>query len=247
MSAAPPPRLPLGETALFLDFDGTLIEIAPRPEAVVVPADLPGLLEKLHDRMAGALAIVTGRRIAILDDLLHPAKLPTAGVHGEELRADPAGPIDVIGTPLPPELVAGIERVAAGARARWPGIHTENKGHSFTLHYRSAPEAELPLRAELERLPLGDDWYVMAGKRVFEVKSRHFNKGGAVRRFMAMPAFSGRKPVAVGDDTTDRDSIAAAADLGGSGIAVGGLRTDAAAWSLSDPGAVRDWLGGLLG
>jgi trehalose 6-phosphate phosphatase len=240
MTAAPP-IFSLNEIALFLDFDGTLVELAPQPEAVIVPPDLPPLLERLHERMNGAVATISGRPIAQVDAFLAPVKLPASGAHGAELRETQTAEIRVVGAQLSDPVRAQIQAIVSTLRARWPGLRSEDKGTSFAVHYRHAPDAEADLRAALEALALGDGWQLLSGHRVFEVKARGWNKGSAIQRMMEGAPFAGRRPVCIGDDRTDLDGIAATHAMGGVGIAVGNLEADVS-WRLSDPAAVRNWL-----
>lgn len=243
---AGPPVFSLDEIGLFLDFDGTLVELAPQPEAVIVPQDLPPLLDRLHDRMKGAVAIISGRPVAEVDGFLAPLKLPASGAHGAELRETRDAEIRVVGARLSDPLRAQIQAVVTTLQARWPGLRTEDKGTSFAIHYRHAPDAEADLRAALEALGFTNGWQLLSGHRVFEVKARGWNKGTAIRRMMDGPAFASRRPICIGDDRTDLDGMEAARALGGDGIAVGGLDADVA-WMLSDPAAVRAWLRQLAG
>jgi trehalose 6-phosphate phosphatase len=246
MRAVAPPRLPLDQTALFLDFDGTLVEIAPQPELVQVAPELPALLLRLAEGLGGALALVSGRPIAEIDAFLAPARLPAAGAHGAEFRLDRDGLVETAGMPVPERLRRSIETIVRALAASAPGLRLEDKGTAIAVHYRHAPQAETPLRAALGALPLGAEWQLLPGHRVIEVKARGWDKGSAVERLMRTPAFAGRKPLFLGDDRTDLDGIAAAAKLGGGGIAVGGLASEIARWTLPDPAAVRAWLGTLL-
>ena len=241
-----PPRPPLERTALFLDVDGTLVEIAPTPEAVIVPPDLVPLLRQVHAAMDGALAIVSGRTIAMLDRLLGPTGLPAAGVHGGEFRIDPDGVVTEATPPLPASLLDRAWTIINDLKRRWPGVRGEDKGPAFAFHYRLAPDAQPTLQAAIEALDLGDDWEVLAGHAILEIRSRGQSKGAAVRRLMTLPAFAGRRPLFVGDDRTDLDGIRAAAALGGAGIAVNGLQAEGARWALHDPQAVRTWLRSLV-
>jgi trehalose 6-phosphate phosphatase len=242
-----PPRVALHETALFLDVDGTLIEIAPTPESVVVPPDLVPMLRKLHHALGGALAIVSGRTIAMLDHLLGNAGLPMAGVHGGELRAVAGGAITEINPHLPPDLQERVWAIINALKQQWPGVRGEDKGPAFSFHFRQAPEAEPALRAALAKLELGDAWEILAGHMIYEIRSRGQSKGVAIQQLMEMPAFAGRKPVFAGDDRTDLDGIRKVTELGGAGIAVAGLQAEQARWALKDPTAVRGWLKSLLG
>ena len=235
-----PPLHPGGAAwALFLDFDGTLIDLAATPDAVVVPPRLREVLAACADAFDGAVAIVSGRPIAVLDAMLRPLMLPAAGLHGLELRlAD--------GT---------VERVAhgaiglAGLRARFMSLArddarlvVEDKGSSLALHFRRAPERERELRALFAgAATMRNGHQVMHGKMVLEVRPEHADKGTAVTRFLETPPFAGRKPVFAGDDITDEDGFAAVNRRGGISIKVGEGET-AANCRLPDVVALHTWL-----
>jgi trehalose 6-phosphate phosphatase len=212
-------QLDLKTTALLFDVDGTLIDIAPRPDAVEVPDDLRRSLALLAEAAGGALALVSGRPIADLDRLFAPLALPAIGGHGAEMRRTPSQAMEAA-APLPETL----RRELAAARAVDPGILIEDKGYSLALHYRAAPQAEAPLRRHIdsvrEKFP-GEALEVLPGKALFEVKRPGVNKGTAVSRLMAQAPFAGRRPVFVGDDVTDESVFAQLPALGGVGFAVG--------------------------
>jgi trehalose 6-phosphate phosphatase len=241
-AGTPPPFLSLDRHALFLDFDGTLVEIAERPEAVVVPADLPALLERLAAALGGALAIVSGRPAGDIDRMLAPARLAVAGAHGAELRASGRDSLQRPGEPLPRTLRKELLDSVAAWQRRWPGIRVEDKDVAFAIHFRQAVDAEPAIAAALSELNFGDAWKVMRGHCVYEIKSARLDKGSALRSLMRLAPFSGRRPVFLGDDRTDLDGIAAAVELGGWGVAVGELNADLAEWRLPHPASVRDWL-----
>lgn len=233
----PPPPSPAD--ALFLDFDGTLVELAERPSLVQVPQDLPALLASVSAVVGEALAIVSGRRLASIDALLAPMRFSGAGLHGVELRTDPreAAP------PLDPALDGAAQWLAArieGDTVLW----LEDKGAALALHYRGAPERAADAERLLSEAVDGLDVDVIAGKYIFEARPRGVHKGGALRALMQRPPFAGRRPVYVGDDATDEDGIRAAQQLGGLGIKVGEGASDAAG-RLDDPAAVRAWLAAI--
>ena len=235
----PPPPSPAD--ALFLDFDGTLVELAERPDLVQVPAQLPALLAGIAATVGDALAIVSGRRLASIDQLLSPMRFSGAGLHGAELRTDPRE----LAPPLQPVLNGAAQWLAArieGDAALW----LEDKGAALALHYRGFPERA----ADAERLLLeavaGLDVEVIAGKSLYEARPNHVNKGLALHLLMRQAPFAGRRPVYVGDDTTDEDGIRAAQALGGIGIKVG-EGGSAAALRLENPAAVRAWLARIGG
>ncbi len=201
--------------ALFLDFDGTLVDIAPTPDAVVVPPDLPALLARLSRGLDGALAVVSGRPVAQLAALL-PVPLVLAGDHGAALRLDAASPVEAPALPdPPPDWIEAARRLAAAH----PGALVEAKSHGFVLHYRQAPAAGEPARALLEGL-LGQSggFALLPARMAWEVKPDGVSKGTAVATLMARPPFAGRTPIFVGDDVTDEAGMAAARAAGGLGL-----------------------------
>lgn len=222
-------------TALLLDLDGTLLDIAPTPDSVVVPPDLPPTLLRLRARLAGALAIVSGRPVAQIEALLPGIATAIAGEHGGAIRHAPGEAEErSFAAAVPPGWLAAAEAQIA----RHHGALLEHKRFGFVLHYRLAPSAGPALRAFLETLLLGCTTHRLAeASMAWEVKPVGIDKGGAVRAIMARPPFAGRVPVFVGDDVTDRDGIAAAEALGGLGLFVPDTFGDAA--------GVRAWLGSL--
>lgn len=223
------------DAALFLDFDGTLVEIAARPDAIAVPAGLPALLARLADRLDGALAVVSGRPLAELDQHL-PVAIAKVGDHGASLRADPAGPVE--GPVLVPPPSSWLPRARTLAEI-FPGAFVEEKAHGFVLHYRQAPEAEAMARGMLEAMvaEAADRFTLMPARMAWEVKPRAVSKGTAVAALLARSPFAGRVPVFIGDDVTDEAGMAAAQAAGGMGLRL----QDA----FGTPAALRGWLATL--
>ncbi len=241
----PPARL-VSESgsSLFLDVDGTLLDIAPAPELVVVPTDLSATLSRLSSLLGGALALVSGRPIAQLDRLFAPLRLPAAGEHGAEIRRGADQPI--IARPPPPALAQLVAELTA-ATTEIAGVRIERKRAGLVVHYRQAPEQAARLR-DLVDAAVADhvtDVQVVPGKMVLEVKERTYSKGQAVIALMQRAPFVGRPPLFLGDDASDRDGFAAARRFGGCGVAVGPDHADAADWFFASPAAVRAWLAGL--
>jgi len=224
------------ETALFLDVDGTLLDIAERPDAVFVPAGLRKTLAALHDRLGGALALVSGRPVPDLDRLFAPLILPAAGVHGAQWRLGRGEWI----TQLPSVAMdpAMRQRLLALA-SRHPGVLVEDKGSSVALHYRAVPAARDGLAAALAEVLAGAaQLRLLPGKMVFEIVAGGVEKADALRRFLDHAPFAGRSPVYLGDDVTDESALALCARLGGLALAVGEPRAGAVA-VFDDAGAVR--------
>ena len=232
-----PPRLD-ARCALFLDVDGTLLNIAERPQDVRVDAALIGLLERLRARVEGALAVVSGRPLRELDALLAPLVLPSAGQHGVE-RRDARGEMHGYAGAAPP---AAAKQLSAFAAAH-PGLIFEDKGASLALHYRLAPELEANVGAQMQRLAaaLGPSMQLLEGKMVVELKPAGLDKGVAIAQFMAEAPFRGRLPVFAGDDVTDECGFAEVNRLGGCSVKVGEGET-CAQLRMPDVAAVHRWL-----
>ena len=243
MALPPPPPLDPDRDALFIDLDGTLVEIASRPHAVVYSPELHELLQRLQPAMHGAVALVTGRTIHEADRILHGALRYVAGVHGYEIQRGGAithAPVDL--APLHAAMVEVRTRIGAQTL---PAL-VEDKHASIALHYRHVPQAGPALMEIAREIAARHGLRILLGKMVIELAAGSQTKGDAVRSLITDQPFRGRKPVALGDDKTDEDSFEAANALGGFGILVGDERATAARYRLENPAAVRSWLRAIL-
>jgi trehalose 6-phosphate phosphatase len=233
----PPPDL-LAGAALFLDFDGTLVELAETPDSIRVAPELVPLLERLRRRLGGRLAIISGRSLADLERHVPMAGIAFSGSHGLELRlAD--------GTTLPLSVPAGLDDVRDRVllyAARDAGLLVEEKPAGIALHYRQAPVHGPAAREFMERIAGERGWTVQHGNMVAELRPDGATKGDALRAFMTEPEFATARPVFVGDDLTDEHGFEAAAALGGAGVLVGPARRTAARHRLDSVAAVAAWL-----
>lgn len=233
----PLPDLIGRRTALFLDFDGTLADLAPQPDEVQVDGDLVALLQRLHHQLGGALAIVSGRGLMSLDGFLSPLKLPTAAEHGAQRRL-PDGRLAVLAAPDLQEAISA----ARALEAAHAGLRVEQKTAAVALHYRHAPELEaLCLQIMTDATAASNGVELLRGKFVFEIKPAGVSKGTAIAAFMAEPPFAGSVPLFAGDDITDEAGFAAVQRLGGTAIKVGSGDT-VAQHRCASPAAFRDWL-----
>ncbi|MGJ4802139.1 trehalose-phosphatase [Luteimonas sp. SDU82] len=237
-----PPPPPLSERwALFLDVDGTLVPFADDPEQVYVSPRLVDRLGALSSAMDGAVALVSGRHVDVLDRLFAPLRLAAAGLHGLQRRR--AGEALAGPPPLPPALeqvrLEALELVSA-----WPGALLEDKGETLALHWRAMPDAADALQAyaarTVQRLP---GYQLQPGDMVVELRPQRANKGTAISAFLAEPPFRGRQPVFVGDDLTDEYGFQAVNAQDGLGVLVGDRAGSAARCRLPDIAAVHAWLG----
>lgn len=239
MTTAPAPALGF---CLFLDVDGTLIELAPTPFDSRVGEELKHVLKAVSERLGGAVALVSGRSIAYLDAMFSPLELPSAGLHGVERRSASGA---MHGASFNDSQLAGTRAALAALVQTHPGVLLEDKGRTLAVHYRLAPQFEPDIHQVVTGLvtALGPQYHVQPGSMMLEIKPRGFNKGNAVKEFMHEPPFSGRQPVYIGDDLTDLDGFRAADDSGGMSIAVGDRVR--ARYHLSGPPAVHAWLQGI--
>ena len=228
------------EWALFLDFDGTLVEIADRPDAVIVPPGLGQTLTALRDRLGRAMAIVTGRSIAVIDGFLAPDRFDVAGLHGAEYRL--AGELFPCRPQDHPELRRGIDELEERFASE-PGILIEDKGCSVAVHWRLAPEAEELASQTIIELAaaLGPAYRLQLGKAVAEVLPARASKGGIIRHFLTEGPFRGRSPIFIGDDLTDEQAFEVVDAIGGMSIRVGPGPTRAR-YRVEAPSSLRELL-----
>lgn len=234
---SPPPSALLNDAALFLDFDGTLVPIADTPDGVAVDDELLATLLNLRDRLNGRLAIVSGRSVATLCDLGF-ADFMLAGTHGLEFSRPGEG------AQTPPRLPAidAVETAFQAFADDRPGVLVERKTISVGLHFRLAPEWEEDAEALSEALAAQHDLTIQRGKMLFELRPGGADKGSAVQALMQTDIMAGGVPLFIGDDVTDEEGFAAAAELGGAGILVGPARSTLAAFRLEQVTAVRHYL-----
>jgi trehalose 6-phosphate phosphatase len=246
--AVPVPRslVPhLSESAILLDIDGTLVDLAPTPREVWVAPGLAKTLNRLLKRTSGALALVSGRSLNDIDLIFAPEQFPAVGGHGAEMRLSTDS--EAVASHAPPMDRELKLRLAAIAKLS-PGILLEDKGYSLALHYRLAPHAEKAIyeavsliRADLPNAPIE----VLPGKCVCEIKHSGFNKATGVRELMTHEPFKGRYPIFIGDDVTDEAVFGIMPDLGGLAFSVG-RRAQGVAGHFDEPRDVREWLAHLL-
>jgi len=231
------------DSALFLDLDGTLVDIATTPDRIRVPADLVPLLARLSVALGGALGIITGRSLADIDCFLAPLRLVGAGVHGAEFRTEVDGQIRSIAEPLAPSVIEAVSKLVSFDR----GIIIEPKRCSIAVHYRLAPAAGPRLEAALRRILMGgpDHLILCQGRKVIEVVPRHVSKGAALDRLLQLPAFHGRRPIMIGDDVSDQSALELAARRDGQGLRVAGEHFGRKEADFDGPAHVRAWLSTL--
>lgn len=235
---APPPTL-LESASVFLDFDGTLVDIADRPDQVAVDPALTDLLSGLARRLGGRVAIVSGRSIAQLDALLGPVAqtLALSGSHGCEHRWH-----GITAHPVRPDSLTDVAEAMQAAAEGLDGVIIEDKSFGVALHYRLDPGFEPQALLLAERLAARHELATQHGKMMVELRVPGSDKGVAVARLMQRPEMAGTTPIFIGDDLTDESAFAAARAGGGHGILVGAAHKTMAQYGLPDPAAVRAWL-----
>lgn len=234
---SPPVHLLRG-ASLFLDFDGTLVDLAPRPEMVSVDARLSALILRLADRLEGRVALVSGRSAENLIRLFGRLPLTIAGSHGAEVWWHD-GRITL------PERPAALDRILSIMTEfahSTPGLLVEQKPLGTALHYRGAPYMEPAAHALARSLAEESGLHVQTGKMMVELRVGGADKGTALRQLMAHAPMAGHTPIFFGDDDTDEPAMAAAAALGGVGVLVGTPRVSDARYRLDNVAATLDWL-----
>lgn len=233
-----PPLSLLANASLFLDFDGTLVELASTPDGVRVEEQLKSVLRCLQDKLSGRLALLSGRALADVRGYLHPLQIAAGGSHGLELAHASEADVNL----EPPSGLAGAIEQLNRLASEQPGVIVETKPGGVAVHYRQAPAAEALCHAAATRIAAEIGMAVQRGKMVVELKHPGADKGQALKRFMAVAPFAGTTPVFIGDDLTDEDGFASAHELGGAGILVGVERPTHALYRLDDVASVRQWL-----
>jgi trehalose 6-phosphate phosphatase len=235
----------LRSSAILLDIDGTILDLAPTPHEVLVPETLRVTLARVNERVGGALALVSGRPIGDIDFIFDPLLLPAIGGHGAEIRPHPdAKTYEQRAVSLDRELRQQLRDTAA----RFPGVGVEDKGYSMALHYRLALEQGLDVVDAVFRVCkkfLPETYELLTGKAVIEVKSPGFNKGTAVTELMTYPPFTGRTPIFIGDDVTDEAVFEVMPDLDGYAYSVG-RKVPGVDGRFPSPTEVRQWLAHLV-
>ena len=209
---------PMHNAALLLDVDGTLLDFASTPLAVVVPPGLSGTLRAVKQRLGGALGMISGRPVEQVAALFGDIPQAIAGEHGGAIRHAPDATVERAPLPtVPPEWLLQAENLALAH----PGALLEQKARGFVLHYRNVPTAGPALRDALGKM-LADDarFTLLPAHMAWEVRPRGADKGTAVTELMARAPFAGRLPVFIGDDVTDEDAMRAADAMGGVGLLV---------------------------
>jgi trehalose 6-phosphate phosphatase len=234
------------ELAFFLDVDGTLLELAATPDAVVVGDELMGLLRALAMRSHGAVALISGRSIATLDQLFWPLIMPAAGLHGFERRSSNGA---YCRRPLPPGESLSQARVTLQSLVKQhEGLLLEDKRFALAVHYRAVPELESLVLGEVAALAesLAPAFELQRGRCVAELRPAAANKAGAIAEFMNEVPFAGRRPLCLGDDLTDECAFEWVNGAGGVSLAVGVTRHSAAQAHVHSVHAARMWLRRLV-
>lgn len=239
-----PPDINATRDALFLDIDGTLIDIASTPTDVHVPSSLIGLLKQLQARFGGALAVVTGRQIEDVDRLFNPLRLAASGVHGCEIRYRPDAAVERQSSTISADHIAAISVIAA----RYPGVMIEPKGTGVAVHFRNVPHNGAELQHDLQSYFSNQSAQLVVahGRMVFEILPTGFSKATAVASLWQRAPFAGRRPVMIGDDVGDIPAFDFAQRAGGVALRVAGEHFGFEKAELSGPSAVRDFLGQLI-
>ena len=213
--------------ALFLDIDGTLIDIADTPDGIIVPPGLPADLAALSQHLGGALALVTGRALPYADRLFKPVTFPIAGLHGAERRSA-SGTVERV---EPGEAFVSLKTALAKEASAWTGVLVEDKGLAVAAHYRQAPERQAEVEAMMERAlrQAGPDFTLQRGKMVLEIRPARASKGEAIKAFLSEPPFAGRLPITIGDDVTDEAMFKVANERGGLSIRISDMPAETVA------------------
>lgn len=218
MSSRPSFRAIMQGCALFLDIDGTLLEFSSSPSAVVIPPDLPALLEHLQHQLDGALALISGRSLPDIEAMFGK-HIAIGAEHGALVRSADGG---VITQAVPDPALARITPKLRQIVATSAGLLLEEKHYGLTLHWRAAPALAQTMTCFVEGLVAPYKGLVLLpAHQALEIRTLGTDKATALQTFMAIHPFAGRRPIFIGDDVTDEPAIAHATALHGVGLHVG--------------------------
>jgi trehalose 6-phosphate phosphatase len=233
-----PPPLPMTGVALFLDLDGTLARIEPRPGDVGPEPERTRILQAVVQRLEGRVAVLTGRAMGDADRILEQTIAAVAAVHGLERRLPDGATVSFLPSQKLPHARMVLEPFVESRK----GLLLEDKGTSLAVHYRGAPDAEPMVHQLSSQLAVSLGLTLQRGSMVYELRTPGPNKGDALKGFLSQAPFLGCRPVMVGDDLTDEDAFAAAEEAGGYGVLVGPSRPTRARYRLESVGDVLTWL-----
>ncbi|MBB3033967.1 trehalose-phosphatase [Alteriqipengyuania lutimaris] len=237
---APPPSLgDIDRPSLFLDFDGTLVDLAETPDGITVPDYLEAAIMRLAERLDGRLAIVTGRYVADLRKHLPQCSVVISGSHGAEIESPEGSPVSGKEPPRVDEALLAEARAFAQRHER---LFLEEKELGLGFHYRACPDKGEDVKAFAQDLARRHDLFFRDGKMIAELSTTDDNKGDGVRAIMEQTPFKGGTPIFVGDDVTDEDGFAAVDAMGGYAIVVGDREETKARFRLFGVRAVHQWL-----
>lgn len=237
-SALPSPH----RIAMFLDIDGTLLDIEPHPDDVIADTELIQLIDRVCRAAQGAVAFVSGRAITDIDRIFAPLRLPTAGLHGAEVRFPDGSRVTTAPGLLDPMRPA-LRRLVADN----PGLLLEDKGATIAVHYRQRPDLAGLVESSVDAMGVSDPLSAIHGKCVVELKPSALDKGTAISTLLALPPFLGRVPVFIGDDTTDEEGFRLVNDRDGLSVRVGDSNTPSCAhMRLAEPAALRALLANFI-
>lgn len=231
------------DCAVFLDVDGTLLDLAVTPSSITMPQGLVRILVDLAAGLGGALAFITGRRIAEIDRIFSPLQFAASGVHGAEMRLAADGRIEHMVPTLSADVVDALTQLAG----QTAGAFAEPKGAGLAIHYRLAPTAGPTIAAALGAFLAirPDEFVICPGQKVFEILPAGFTKGRALSMLAAAPPFKGRVPIMIGDDLGDEPAFAVAEALSGFALRVASENFASRTTDFAGPDAVRAWLASI--
>ncbi|MEP7350947.1 MAG: trehalose-phosphatase [Sphingorhabdus sp.] len=235
-----PPSLWPIQPSLFLDFDGTLVELVDSPEAIIVDPTVLSLLQEVRAGLIGRVALVSGRSVKQLDRFLGTAAsdLAMVGSHGAEIRVGP----NMLCSPARPLALQAAEQHFKEEFDNIEGVGVEVKSFGVAIHYRLAPAAEENANKAAAIFAKDNGLELQHGKMMVEVRTSGHDKGSGIATLMSMMPFTGHTPIFVGDDLTDEAGFEMCEAMGGFGVMVGPARETAARYRLRDVPAVHEWL-----
>lgn len=197
-----------GKRLIFLDYDGTLAAIKPRPEDAAPTPELLALLQQLTNDPLNKVVINSGRDHLTLEQWLGNLPVSMAAEHGAFYKENGLWHKNACDM----EWSAGLLSILQMFVSKTPHSHLEIKETALAWHYRESDAWLGSLRAQqlanaLVSVCIRQNLQIIQGDKVVEIKSPDHNKGSEVKRMMSSANYD--FIMALGDDTTDEDMFQA--------------------------------------
>jgi trehalose-phosphatase len=237
---------------LFLDYDGTLADFADTPDEILPNSEVISLIEDLHATPWIRVAVVSGRRLGHIEQLVPVSGILLAGAYGIEMQLPSGERVERVAYERIRPTLDAIKPRWADLIAPHEGFYLEDKNWAIALHARFAEDAVAErvldaARKQAEDEIANDRFRILGGHKFLEIGPRLANKGKTIDYLVEEYAWPDALLLYVGDDDKDEEAFEIIQKHGGLAVVVSEQpRPTLADGRLSSPSAVRAWLASLV-